>query len=505
MKLIESMNPRTGEPAGAGVSETPAAELSSTLSLAKSAARRFATEPLTERSALLRAIADKLDDRAEELVPLADSETGLGKPRLTSELARTTFQLRLFAQVIDEGSFLEATLDTPAPDAKPVPRPDLRRVLEPLGPVLVFAASNFPFAFSVVGGDTASALAAGCPVVVKAHEGHPELSRRTGEIVSSVIAEHNLPAGIFTVIFGQQAGRDAVVDHRIKAAGFTGSTTGGRALFDLASGRVDPIPFYGELGSVNPTVVTKAAVRARGSEIASGFVNSFTLGTGQFCTKPGLLFLPAGHNLDTALAEAIGAVEPTPMLNARIAESYAKFSAELAAYPAVRSIVTPRLHTEPGAWGVPALFVTTAEKFTEAAETLATECFGPSSLIIEYASTHELINALQSVEGSLTATVHGEQSDLQNITPVLDVLRPRAGRLIWNGWPTGVAVAWAMQHGGPWPSTTNSLHTSVGPTAVRRWLRPVTYQSFPHDLLPQALQDGNPLGIPRRVDGALRR
>jgi acyl-CoA reductase-like NAD-dependent aldehyde dehydrogenase len=264
MKLIESMNPRTGEPAGAGVSETPSGELTSALSLAKSAARRYASESLAERALLLRAIADKLDDRADELVPLAEAETGLGKPRLTTELARTTFQLRLFSQVIEEGSFLEATLDTPAPNATPVPRPDLRRQLEALGPVLVFAASNFPFAFSVAGGDTASALAAGCPVVVKAHEGHPELSRRTGEIISSVVADRNLPAGVFTVIFGQQAGRDALVDHRIKAAGFTGSTTGGRALFDLASGRVDPIPFYGELGSLNPLVVTPGAAAPRG-------------------------------------------------------------------------------------------------------------------------------------------------------------------------------------------------------------------------------------------------
>lgn len=505
MKLVESINPRTGEPAGPGVSETPPAELSSALSLAKSAARRFATESLTDRAILLRAIADRLDDRADELIPIADAETALGKTRLTTELARTTFQLRLFAQIIEEGSFLEVTIDSPAPQAKPVARPDLRRQLEPLGPVLVFAASNFPFAFSIAGGDTASALAAGCPVVVKAHEGHPELSRRTGEIISSVVADHNLPAGIFTVIFGQQAGRDAVVDHRIKAAGFTGSTTGGRALFDLATGRVDPIPFYGELGSINPTVVTKAAARARGEDIATEYVNSFTLGHGQFCTKPGLLFLPVGHKLDAPLAEAVSAVAPAPMVNARVAESYAKVSAELSAHPDVRSLVTPRLHTEPGAWGVPCLFVTSAERFTEAADTLAEECFGPSSLIVEYASTHELINALQAIEGSLTATVHGEQSDLQGIVPVLDVLRTRAGRLIWNGWPTGVSVAWAMNHGGPWPSTTNALHTSVGAGAVRRWMRPVTYQSFPQDLLPAALRDGNPLGIPRRVDGALRR
>ncbi|WP_166355916.1 aldehyde dehydrogenase (NADP(+)) [Phytoactinopolyspora limicola] len=505
MTLVESMNPRTGEPAGMGVSETPPAELNSTLSLAKSAARRFASEPLTGRIALLRAIADKLDNRADELIPLADSETGLGKDRLTTEVARTTFQLRHFADVIEEGSFLEATIDTPAPNGKPTPRPDLRRQLEPLGPVLVFAASNFPFAFSIAGGDTASALAAGCPVIIKAHEGHPELSRRTGEIISSVVAEQNLPAGVFTVVFGQNAGRDAIVDHRIRAAGFTGSTTGGRALFDLATGRVDPIPFYGELGSINPTVVTKAATRTRGADIAAEYVTSVTLGTGQFCTKPGLLFLPVGHGLDQALADAVSAVPASPMLNARIAENYAQISAEISAHPAVRNLVTPRLHTEPGAWGVPALFSTSAESFTEAADRLAEECFGPSSLIVEYTTTHELINALQSVEGSLTATVHGEQSDIQSIAPVLDVLRPRSGRLIWNGWPTGVAVAWSMQHGGPWPSSTNPLHSSVGASAVRRWMRPVTYQSFPQDLLPEALRDGNPLGIPRRVDGALRR
>ncbi|AYY15546.1 aldehyde dehydrogenase (NADP(+)) [Actinobacteria bacterium YIM 96077] len=505
MKLVESVNPRTGEPAGPGVSETPPAELSSALSLAKSAARRLAVEPITERAALLRAIADRLDDRAEELVPLADTETALGKPRLTAELTRATFQLRLFAETIEEGSFLDVTIDTPSPNAAPGPRPDLRRQLEPLGPVLVFAASNFPFAFGIPGGDTASALASGCPVIVKAHEGHPELSRRVGEIINSVVADHNLPAGIFTVVFGQQAGRDAVVDPRIKAAGFTGSTNGGRALYDLATGRLDPIPFYGELGSINPTVVTKAAARARGTDIATEFVNSFTLDHGQLCTKPGLLFVPVGHKLDSALAEAVSVVPPAPMVNARVAESYAKLSAELSAHSEVRSLITPRLHTEPGAWGVPCLFVTSAESFTESAETLAEECFGPSSLIVEYASTHELINALQAIEGSLTATIHGEQSDLQSLGPVLDVLRPRAGRLIWNDWPTDVPVAWATQHGGPWPSSTNPTHSSVGASAIRRWMRPVAYQAFPQELLPESLKDGNPLGVPRRIDGAIRR
>lgn len=500
MRLIASVNPRTGEPVGPGVAPTAAGELGSALSSARSAAGRFERVSMVERSALLRALADRLDDGAGELVPLADAETALGEPRLAGELARTTFQLRLFAEVVEEGSFLEVSIDTPAPDAGPVPRPDLRRQLEPLGPVLVFAASNFPFAFSVAGGDTASALAAGCPVVVKAHEGHPELSRRTAEIVRSVVAERGLQEGVFTIVFGRQAGRDAVVDPRIKAAGFTGSTTGGRALFDLATGRADPIPFYGELGSVNPTVVTEAAARARGSEIAAEFVNSFTLGNGQFCTKPGLFFLPAGHELDDALAKAVSAIPAAPMLNSRIAQAHGKTSTDLAAHSSVRSLVAPRLPAEPGAWGVPCLFTTSAESFTGAAETLAAECFGPSSLIVEYASMHELINALRSVEGSLTATIHGEQSDLENLAPVLDVLRARAGRLIWNGWPTGVAVAWAMQHGGPWPSTTNSLHTSVGATAVRRWMRPVTYQSFPQELLPEALQNGNPLGIPRRTD-----
>ncbi|MFK3980817.1 aldehyde dehydrogenase (NADP(+)) [Micromonospora sp. NPDC050397] len=502
----QGMDPQTGEPVGPAVAHTPGERVDRIGWAAATAAAELAALSLSERAGLLRGIADALDRSRDELVALADAESGLGPARLGGELTRTRVQLEFFADAVEEGSLLEAVVDPADPAALPAPRPDLRRMLVPIGPVAVFAASNFPFAFSVAGGDTASALAAGCPVVVKAHPGHPRLSVRTGEIVSAALTAAGAPDGSFAVVHGTEAGRALVTHPAIRAVGFTGSEAGGRALLDLANGRPDPIPFYGELGSLNPTVVTPAAIAARGAEIAAGFVASLTMGAGQFCTKPGLLFVPREHGLTPALLDALRATPVGPLLNARIRDGYTEISDALAAVPGVRSLTPTGQPPQPG-YRVPArlLAVAVPDLLARPQELLA-ECFGPAALLVEYADETELLAALAVLPGSLTATVHAElPADDELARRLVTLAAAGAGRVIWNGWPTGVAVTWAMQHGGPWPATTGSLHTSVGQTAARRFLRPVAYQGLPQHLLPPALRDGNPLGIVRRYDGALGR
>jgi acyl-CoA reductase-like NAD-dependent aldehyde dehydrogenase len=500
----QGMNPYTGEPAGPPVPHATTSEVDGVATAAAAAAPALAALPLRERADLLHATAAALESARDEIVALADAETGLGATRLGGELTRTRVQLELFAEVVLEGSFLEAVIDLPDPVALPAPRPDLRRMLLPLGPVAVFSASNFPLAFSVAGGDTASALAAGCPVVVKAHSGHPGLSVLCGRIVAGALAAAGAPDGTFAVLHGTDAGRALVQHPAITAAGFTGSLAGGRALFDLASARPDPIPFYGELGSLNPAVITPGAIAARGAEVVKGFVASFTLGAGQFCTKPGLLFLPKGHGLDDALAEAVREASVGPLLNRRIHSAYGETAATLAGAPGVREVVAPSDVEGPGWRVAPVLLAVGAADLVSRADTLLEECFGPAALVIEYGSAGELAAALDTLPGSLTATLHADpDTEGEFVQQLLDRFAGRAGRVIWDGWPTGVAVTWAMHHGGPWPATTNALHTSVGATSIRRWLRPVTYQGVPDQFLPEALRDANPLGIPRRINGRL--
>jgi NADP-dependent aldehyde dehydrogenase len=477
--------------------ETPPDDLERTLAAAAAAAGPLGELAPGDRAKLITSVADALDASAAELMPLAERETHLPTARLTAELARTTYQLRQFAAQLDEGSFLDVVIDTADPDHPLGARPDLRRMLVPLGPVLVFAASNFPFAFSVAGGDTASALAAGCPVVLKAHPGHPELSRATAGVVGSALAQ--APTGMFGLIEGLATGRAALLDPRIKAGAFTGSVPAGRALSDLAGSRPEPIPFHGELGSLNPVVVSSGAVRARGERIMSEFVASFALGVGQFCTKPGLLFLPDGHGLTDQLADAVRSVTPAPMLNDRIRDGFTHSVAELASVDGVRTVV--EAGGESGEQVPASLFACTVDVLLANADTLLRECFGPASLVVSYDDTDQLHAAIDKLEGSLTATVHAEPGEDAVAGPLLARLAGRAGRLIVNGWPTGVAVAPAMHHGGPYPATTSPQHTSVGATAIRRFLRPVCYQGAPQELLPPPLRDRNELGIPRRVNG----
>ena len=472
--------------------------MSDVIAAVATAASEFgATEPRRRGRALV-AVAEALDAAADELVPTAMTETGLAEARLRGELKRTTVQLKLFADVAAAGSFLDVRLDAADPDFVLGPRPDLRRCLVPLGPVLNFAASNFPFAFSVAGGDTASALAAGCPVLVKAHPGHPRLSDLTASIVRDALAGAGMPADALGLIHGQDEGVAALTDERITAASFTGSLRAGRALFDIAAARPRPIPFYGELGSTNPVVVTAAALAERAEQIATGFAGSVTGSAGQLCTKPGLLFVPDGADFPTA---AFGSAGPQRLLHPGIVEGYSRRRDEVLGTDGVHVLCEG---TVDGDAAAPTLVEVGLATLLENRDTLADEAFGPLSIIVRYDPAAPLSTALaELVEGSLTAGVHiGTGEDSPWLRDVIGVLRDRAGRLLFNGWPTGVAVTPAMQHGGPWPATTNPTTTSVGTAAIGRFLRPVTYQDCPPALLPEPLRDDNPWNVPQTRSAA---
>jgi NADP-dependent aldehyde dehydrogenase len=457
-----------------------------------------------ERAGWLRAIADRLDENAAELVEIADSETHLGAVRLSGEVARTTGQLRLFADVLLEGSYLEAVLDEARPDATP-PQPEIRRVLRPVGPVAVFSASNFPFAFSVAGGDTASALAAGCPVTVKAHSGHLELSRRTAEIVTSALADVGAPAGLFALVEGREAGLELVAAPDTHAVSFTGSLSGGRALIEAIATRDDPIPFYGELGSINPVVITPASMAARGDELAAGLVASFTLGGGQFCTKPGVVFVPRGFAQATSLAERVDPLARPTLLTERITDAFGETLQRLLSVEGVELVAggvpgVPGPASAQGGAPAPTVLQASIGTFAEHSDALLEECFGPLTLLVEYGSLDEVVGAIGAVAGSLTATVHSEPID--DIRSLVERLAELAGRVLFDGWPTGVAVTWGQHHGGPWPAT-NTQHTSVGATAIRRFLRPIAYQNAPLSALPDDLTDAGLARIPHRRNGEL--
>ena len=494
---IQGFNPRDGAPVGNAIMETSAAELDTICTGAHTAFSIWSRTPRVTRAAALEKVADALDAHSSELAAVADGETALGLPRLKGEIKRTTNQLRLFAGMLREGSYLEATLDSADATIVP-PRPELRRILQPLGPVAVYAASNFPFAFSIAGGDTASALAAGCSVVVKAHEAHPQTSLATSSIVTQALAEAGAPPDVFAAVYGFDAGVRLIKHPAIKAAGFTGSTRGGRALFDLANARPEPIPFYGELGSINPTVILPGAASERGDAIAQGYAQSLTLGVGQFCTNPGLTFVP--KSLGGALAAAVTKSSGGAMLTRRMHDAYVAGTGALGA--AAERIAEGQ--PSDAAFGTtPQLFRVDVAEFAADVGKYTEECFGPAGLIVSYDDPQRVIDLLPQLPGSLTASVHASAADAPAAARAADALRGIAGRVIYNAWPTGVAVAWGMQHGGPWPSTTNPLHTSVGATAVRRWLAPVSFQSWPDALLPDELKDANPLGITRRRDGVL--
>ncbi|HXC83223.1 MAG TPA: aldehyde dehydrogenase (NADP(+)) [Trebonia sp.] len=485
--MIQGFNPRTGQPTGEPVAEASDADVDAIVAAAVAASSAWAASQ--RRAEALEAVADALDARVTDLVAIADAETALGVERLTGEVARTTGQLRLFAGVLRDGGYLDAVV-SPAAGAAP----DLRRVTRPVGPVAVFAASNFPFAFSVAGGDTASALAAGCPVVVKAHENHPGTSDLTARIVAGALASAGAPAGTFGLIHGVDAGLRLLRHPSIAAAGFTGSTSGGLALARICADREVPIPFFGELGAVNPVVVLSGAASLRAAEIASGYAASLTLGAGQFCTNPGLLFVPADATLLTAIEEAVSGSAGGPMLSARIFAAYQDAVAEAGAHPGVTQLASGSKGEGP--WGAtPHAFHTSLKEFGADAAVLSRERFGPAGVVITYSSVEELLPVLGKLAGNLVGTVHvdtGSAADIELARQVIPALERIAGRIVYNGWPTGVAVVAAQEHGGPWPATTAPAYTSVGTAAIRRWLVPVAYQNFPAELLPEVLRAEQP-------------
>ena len=499
MTAVTSTDPRTGHVVATVAEETTPEQVDRIARQAAAAAPGLERLGRPFRAGLLRALADALEADRATIVELADRETALGDGRLNGELTRTCYQLRLFADAVDEGGYLEAIIDH-AGDTPMGPRPDLRRMLVPIGPVGVFGASNFPLAFSVPGGDTAAALAAGNPVVVKAHPSHPATAQRVFEVMRDAAAEAGAPDGTLGLVHGQEAGVALVTHPAIKAVGFTGSLSGGRALADMAAARPEPIPFYGELSSLNPVVITAAAATERAEAIGRGLAGSATLGAGQFCTKPGIAFVPAGpegDRLRDEVAKAFTELGEMHALNGGIAHHYQEGTDAFAGHPGLTELAAAGAGGE-GFLMRPRLFGTDTAKLDEL---LTQECFGPVTILVSYSDDADLLDALGRLPGSLTATVHIGASD--DVGAVVDVLRPRAGRLLFNGFPTGVAVAWAQQHGGPWPAT-NTLHTSVGITSIRRFLRPVAWQDAPQSVLPAELRD-DPGGavVPRRVDGTL--
>jgi acyl-CoA reductase-like NAD-dependent aldehyde dehydrogenase len=497
---LRSVNPTTGAAFGEPIAETATDEVARIAAAARAAAPGLAAMRPADRGNLMRAIATALTDHEDALVALDDAESGLGETRLRGELARTTGQFEQYAAYAETGAALDVVIDHAAPRATP-PRPDLRRCNIPLGPVAVYAASNFPLAFGVAGTDTAAALAAGCPVVAKAHASQPATAVLLGAIITEALEKHGADPRVFAVVSGFQAGLDLIRDPNIKAAAFTGSIAGGRALAEEAAGRPEPIPFYGELGSLNPVVVTPEAVAQRGPGLVEEFAASMTLGAGQFCTKPGLLFLPADHGLDDALATAVRTKAVHPMLNARIREAYTAEAARLASHAQARFAVEPASVDE-GFAVTPGLIAAPASAI-DGDDALLHECFGPTALVLTYTDIAELERVLPQLPGGLTAAVQLATSADPVAQAALPLLAERSGRVIVNGWPTGVAVTDAQHHGGPWPATTNARHTSVGTGAIARFMRPVAYQSTPEPLLPEALHDDNPLSLQRRVDGTM--
>ncbi|MDJ0461794.1 aldehyde dehydrogenase (NADP(+)) [Streptomyces sp. H27-C3] len=501
---VWSVDPRTGKPREQVAVEATAAEVDAAVRAAHAA--RGALADRTVRAALLRTVADLLDGTGERIIEAADAETALGPVRLTGELARTTAQLRTFAEVVDEGAYLDIRIDH-ADSAQTPPWPDLRRWKVPLGVVAVYSASNFPLAFSVPGGDTASALAAGCPVVVKAHPDHPATSELCAAVVHRAAERLGLDQDILVLVHGFEAGVELVKHPLVTAAGFTGSVRGGRALFDAAAARPTPIPFHGELGSLNPVVVTEAAAAERAEQIGAGLATSMTMGVGQFCTKPGFVLAPAGaagDRLLKSLTEAVSDTASGVLLDQRMRDSFVAGVRERVELPDVDAPVTPGAggeHTvSAGFLTVPARVLATEGPH----DLLLEECFGPVTVVARYEDPAEITAVLARLPGNLTATLQLSAEEGAGTegsgAELLAELTPLAGRVLVNGWPTGVAVAPAQHHGGPYPATT-STSTSVGATAIERWLRPVSYQSTPDALLPAELCDANPGAVPRRVDG----
>ncbi len=499
---FEARDPRTGALLPGTFCDATPAGLDAACRAAGEAAPAVAKVPPDRRAAFLRGIGEALVGLGDELLQRAEAETGLPQARLQAERGRTVAQLGLFADLVAEGSWVDARIDRAQPQRTPLPRPDLRRMLVPLGPVAVFGASNFPLAFSVAGGDTASALAAGCPVVAKAHPAHPGTSGLAARAIAAAALAHGMPAGTFALLQGraERVGAELVRHPAIAAVGFTGSLRGGRALFDLCCGRERPIPMFGEMGSVNPVFVLPGALAERGPALAAALAGSATLAMGQFCTSPGLVVLREGAGADAfvaALCDGLAAVPPGCAVHAGIA---ATFRAEVEAVRTLPGVSVLTGKTATGAAMAPVLLAVTPQAFLGQPR-LRQEIYGPCVLLVRCADDEGLRSVAAALDGHLTATLHGTGQDLQAHQDLFGLLAARVGRILCQGVPTGVEVCHAMQHGGPYPASTDPRVTSVGSAAILRWCRPLCFQDVPAALLPAELRDGNPRGIRRLVDG----
>ena len=496
-------NPTTGETLEPTFHAATSEELNTAVTLAEEAFLPYSQITPSERATFLRTIAEKIDALGEEITPRMMAETGLPEPRCQGERGRTCVQLKMFADLIEEGSWVDARIETGQPDRAPLPKPDLRSMRRPLGPVAVFCASNFPLAFSVAGGDTASALAAGCPVIVRAHAAHAGTAELVASAIQDAVKTCGLPEGTFSMIFdaGIALGTELVTHPLIKAVGFTGSRKGGRSLMDAAAARPEPIPVFAEMSSVNPIFIMPGAMAERGAEIAQGLVTSVTMGAGQFCTCPGLVFAAPSEEFEKTLQGSISETAPITMLHAGIHNNYTYGLDELKTQSKV-STIEQITSENTGCKAGPAILKAPASEFINN-PALSAEVFGPSSLLIECSSGQDMLSAAAQLEGQLTATVHGTEQDLQRASGLLQLLEQKAGRLIINSFPTGVEVCSSMVHGGPYPATSDGASTSVGTGSILRYTRPVSYQGFPDCSLPPELQEANPQGISRLVNGKL--
>ena len=501
---FHAVNPQTGAAIPPAYHSASLAELNAAVKAAAEAFPIYSQLPGKARAAFLRRIADSIDAHATILIERAHLESALpSTPRLAGETARTSNQLRVFATLLEEGSWVQARIDPALPDRKPLPRPDLRSMLRPLGPVAVFGASNFPLAFSVAGGDTASALAAGCPVVVKAHAAHPGTSEFVAELIAQAVAAESLPPGVFTMVFdsGIEVATALVQHPEIKAVAFTGSLRGGRALMDLCAARPQPIPCFTEMSSGNPVFVLPSALRQGAPELAKSLFGSVTLGAGQMCTKPGIVLVPEspdGPAFFEELKSLVAQSQPFTLLTAGIAREYARATVARSGQIPVVASGPVAVHAHQAEVK---LFSATSQEFLyETFRGPGEEIFGPDTLLVTSDETDMKLIA-QSRDGHLTATILGDEADLLAHRELVQILEQKAGRLIVNGFPTGVEVAHAMVHGGPYPSTSDPRFTSVGSQAIYRFAKPICYQNFPDSLLPAELQAANPLGISRIIDG----
>ncbi len=503
---VQAFNPTSGQPEGPDFGGASPQDINAACQLAADAFDTYRQTTPEVRAHFLETIATRIVALGDALLERAALETGLPLARLTGERGRTVGQLQLFARVLRQGWWQDAVLEAAQPERAPMSRPDLRRYNVAIGPVVVFGASNFPLAFSVAGGDTAAALAAGCPVIVKAHSAHPGASALVGQAISAAVRECGLPAGVFSMLYGAgNALGEALVSHpAVAAVGFTGSRQGGLALMRLAQARPVPIPVYAEMSSINPVFLFPGALASRGAAVGRSFVESLTQGVGQFCTNPGVVVAVQGEGLEAfvaAASQALGAAPAGTMLTPGIHAAYEHGVRQWAQSSAVQTVAqgTP---SDSSCRATPALFRTTAAEFM-AHEALGEEVFGPASLLVVCKDEAERLQVAEQLEGQLTATLQIDEADYAAAKPLLRVLERKAGRILVNGFPTGVEVSPAMVHGGPFPASSDARTTSVGSLAIQRFVRPVCYQDMPAALLPDALSDSNPWKLPRLVDGVM--